>query len=51
MRAIATDGAVARGLSVGDDRGPAKTAEPIEMPFEIRTRMGQWNHGGPDSDT
>ena len=24
MRAIATDGAVARGLSVGDDRGPAK---------------------------
>jgi len=23
---------------------PAKTAEPIEMPFELRTRVGQGNH-------
>jgi len=30
---------------------PAKTAEPIEMPFGLKTRMGQRNHvldGGPD---
>jgi len=29
----------------------AKTAEPIEMPFEMTTRVGQRNHvldGGPD---
>jgi len=23
---------------------PTKTAEPIEMPFEMRTRVGQGNH-------
>ena len=31
---------------------PAKTAEPMEMPFGLRTQMGQRNHvldGGPDS--
>jgi len=31
---------------------PAKLAEPIEMPFEMWTRVGQRNHvlhGGPDS--
>ena len=31
--------------------GPAKTAEPIEMPFGLRTRMGPGNHvldGGSD---
>jgi len=30
---------------------PAKTAEPIEMPFEVWTRVGPRNHvldGGPD---
>jgi len=30
---------------------PAKTAEPIEMPFGLRTRVGPGNHvldGGPD---
>jgi len=30
---------------------PAKTAEPIEMPFGLRTRAGQGNHvldGSPD---
>jgi len=31
---------------------PAKTAEPIEMSFGLRTRVGPWHHvddGGPDS--
>jgi len=31
---------------------PAKTAEAIEMPFGLRTRVGPGNHvlhGGPDS--
>jgi len=31
---------------------PAKTAEPIEMPFGLRTRVGRGNHvldGNPDS--
>ena len=30
---------------------PAKTAEPIEMPFDLRTQVGPKNHvldGGPD---
>ena len=30
---------------------PSKTAEPIEMPFGLRTRLGPRNHdfdGGPD---
>jgi len=30
---------------------PAKTAEPIEMPFGLRARMGRRNHvldGGPE---
>jgi len=30
---------------------PAKTAEPVEMPFGLRTRVGPGNHlldGGPD---
>ena len=30
---------------------PAKTAEPIEMPFELKTRLGPRNHvldRGPD---
>ena len=25
-------------------RFAAKTAEPIEMPFGLRTRVGPWNH-------
>ena len=42
------------GLSVGLSVtvvNPAKTPEPIEIPFELRTRVGPGNHvldGGPD---
>ena len=32
------------GLSVGLLLSPAKTAEPIEMPFELWARMGSRNH-------
>jgi len=38
-----------RGLSV--TLSPAKTAEPIEMPFGLRTRVSRRNHvldGSPD---
>jgi len=41
-----------RSLSVGSSIvSPAKIAAPIEMPFELRTRVGPGNHvldGGPD---
>ena len=38
-------------LSVFHTNEPCKTAEPIKMPFGLRTRVGQGNHvldGGPD---
>ena len=31
-------------MSVGHTSDPAKTAEPIEMPFGLRTRVGPGNH-------
>ena len=40
---------VCRSVSYTSD--PAKTAEPIQMPFGLRTRLGSGNHvldGGPD---
>jgi len=43
-----------RGLSIGLSVtlvSPAKTDKPIEMPFELRTRVDPGNHvlvGGPD---
>ena len=55
MRSIVTDrGACSLGLSVSRSVtlvSPAKTAEPIEMPFGLRTPVGPGNHvldGGPD---
>jgi len=51
MRPIVTDRvawSVGRSVAVLD---PAKTAEPIKMRFELRTRVGPTNHvldGGPD---
>ena len=39
------------GLSVCHTLSPVKTAEPIEMPFGFRTRVGPENHvldEGPD---
>jgi len=54
MRSIVTDRvAWSVGLSVALV-DPAKTAEPIEMPFGLRTRVGPRNHildGGPDVPT
>jgi len=51
MWAIVTDqGASSVGLSV-TLVSAAKTAEPIEMPFGLRTGVGTGNHvldGGPD---
>jgi len=51
MRSIVTDRvAWSVGLSV-TLVSPAKTAEPIEMPFGFRSRVGPGNHvldGGPD---
>ena len=51
MRSIVTDRvAWSVGLSV-TLVSPAKTAEPIEMPFGLRTRVGPRNHlldCGPD---
>jgi len=51
MRPIVTDRvAWSVGLSVAVVN-PAKTAEPIKMRFELRTRVGPTNHvldGGPD---
>ena len=38
-------------LSVFHTNEPCKMAEPIKMPFGLRTRVGQGNHvldGGPD---
>jgi len=60
MRSIVTDRvACSVGLSVGLTVclsvtlvSPAKTAEPIEMPFRLRTRVGPPNHvldGHPDT--
>jgi len=50
MRSVVTDRvAWSVGLSV-TLVSPAKTAEPIEMPFGLRTRVGPGNHvldGGP----
>jgi len=40
MRPTATDGV---GWSVGHDRASCKTAEPIEMPFRMWTRVGWRN--------
>jgi len=55
MRPIVTDRvAWSVGLSVClpvTPVSPAKVAEPIEMPFGLRTRVGPGNHvldGGPD---
>jgi len=55
MRPIVTDRvAWSVGLSVGLSVtlvSPAKTAEPIEMPLGLKTRVGPGNHvldGGPD---
>jgi len=52
MRPIVTDRLVwSVGLSVCYVSEPCKTDEPIEMPFGLRTRVGQRNHvldGGPD---
>ena len=52
MRPIVTDRvAWSVGLSV-TLVSPAKTAEPIEMPFELWTRVRTRNHvldGGPDT--
>jgi len=45
MRPIVTDRVAC--LSVGQSVtlvSPAKTAEPIEMPFELRTMVGPGNH-------
>ena len=51
MRSIVTDGvAWSVGLFV-TLVNPAKTAEPIEMPFGLKTRVGSGNNvldGGPD---
>jgi len=56
MRSVVTDRAAwSVGLSVGLSvtlMSPAKTAEPIEMPFGLRSWVGLGNHvldGGPDS--
>jgi len=52
MRFIVTDRvawSVGRSVTLVS---PAKTAEPIKMPFGLRTRVGPGNHvldGGPDS--
>jgi len=44
MQSIVIDRvALSVGLSV-TLVSPAKTAEPIEMPFGLRTRMGPGNH-------
>jgi len=52
MRPIVTDGvAWCVCWSVCHDREPAKTAELIEMPLRVATRVGPENHvldGGPD---
>jgi len=59
MRPIVTDEVawsvcLSLGWSVGRSvtiLSPAKTAEPIEMPFAVWTRVGPRNHvlgGGPD---
>ena len=51
MRPVVTDRvawSVALSVTVAS---PAKTAEPIEMPFALRTRVGPRNRvldGGPD---
>jgi len=51
MRPIVTDRvAWSVGLSA-TLVSPTKRAEPIEMPFGLRTLVGPWNHvldGGPD---
>jgi len=50
MRPIVTDVAWSVGLYV-TIVSPAKTAEPIEMPFKLWTRLGPRNHvldEGPD---
>jgi len=49
MRPIVTDGVtwsvgMSVCLSVSYDREPCKTAEPIEMPFGVWTRVGQMSH-------
>ena len=44
MRLVATDGvtwSVCRSVTIVS---PAKTAEPIEMPFGLCTRVGPRNH-------
>jgi len=45
MRPIVTD-IVAWSVcrSVSHDREPCKTAEPIDMPFELWTQVGPRNH-------
>jgi len=51
MQSVATDGvawSVGRSVTLVS---PAKTDEPIEMPFALRTGVGPGNHvldGGPD---
>ena len=51
MRSVVTDRvawSVSRSVTLVS---PAKTAEPIEMPFGLRTRLGPRNHvldGDPD---
>ena len=48
MRPIVTDRVA---WSVGHDHGPGKTAEPIEIPFGLWTRVSSRSHvlhGGPD---
>jgi len=55
MRLIVTDAAwysLSIGLSACHDREPCKTAEPLEMPFGLWTRVGPRNHvldGDPDT--
>jgi len=45
MRSIVTDRvALSVGLSICLPRSPAKTAEPIEMLFELWTRVDQRKH-------
>jgi len=52
MRPIVTDRvAWSVGLSVCHTSEPCKTAAPIELPFGLRTWVGQGNHAldeGPD---
>jgi len=54
MRPIVTDRvAWSVGLPIGLPQCPTKTAEPIEMPFGVRTRVDPRNHvldGGPEGE-